>query len=231
MAPSPEQIQGLSEALKAQFDSWPKNIQDLVTIEDHDGAHRFSFKEKSLSGMSLMGINLQGVNLQGVNLCYAQLQGANLKETDMSGARAHGANLKDADVTGAKLDGITLEWAILTGVRGLWSGWRDHQGNQQPNTITICRDTVLPVKMLTDFPQTQTEFFQLVETLKPSNTNKHPQYQVSDYLSIHVKEENISKWGNVVWAQIQNNFWNTLNEGSIFQAFNAWKTRVNLLGG
>ena len=76
----------MSEALKAQFDSWPKNIQDLVTIEDHDGAHRFSFKEKTLSGMSLMGINLQGVNLQGAHLCYAQLQGANLRETDMSGA-------------------------------------------------------------------------------------------------------------------------------------------------
>ena len=62
MAPLQEQLEDLSEALKAQFDSWPKNIQDLVTIEDHDGAHRFSFKEKTLSGMSLMGINLQGVN-------------------------------------------------------------------------------------------------------------------------------------------------------------------------
>jgi hypothetical protein len=231
MAPSQEEIRNLPEGMQAQFHSWPEAIQNLVAIEDHDGSHRFSFKEKSLSGMSLMGINLQGVNLQGAHLCYAQLQGAKLSGADMSGAHAHGANLEDADVTGAKLDKINLAWAILTGVKGLCSGWKDSQGNQQPNTITICKDTVLPVKMLTDFPQTETEFFQRVETLKPSNNNKHPQYQVSDYLNIQVKKENIPEWGNVVWSQIQNNFWNTLNEGSILQAFTAWKTRVNLFGG
>lgn len=224
MAPSQEQLAGLSDALKAQFDSWPEHIQDLVTIEDHGGAHRFSFKD--LLGMSLMGINLQGVNLQGALLYFAKLQGANLKGTDMSGALAHGANLEDADVTGAKLDGIKLTWAILTGVEGLLDGWRDHQGTQHPNTIKICGDTVLPVNILKSFPQTETEFFQLVQRLNVSN-----KYKVSDYLSIHVKEENISEWGKMVWAQIQNNFWNILNEGSIFQAFNAWKTRFNLFGG
>ena len=210
MAPSQEQLEGLSEALKAQFDSWPKNIQNLVTIEDHDGdgAHRFSFKEKSLSGMSLMGINLQGVNLQGAHLCYAQLQGANLRETDMSGAHAHGANLEDADVTGAKLDGINLKWAILTGVKGLWNGWKDHQGNQQPNTITICRDTVLPEEILNSF-QTDGcidpsffETFSADNDQKPSNRQK----TVPDFLTIKIEEKKFQEWkeqGIEAWKNYQ----------------------------
>jgi uncharacterized protein YjbI with pentapeptide repeats len=217
MASSPEQIQGLSEALKAQFDSWPKNIQDLVTIEDHDGAHRFSFKEKSLSGMSLMGINLQGVNLQGVNLCYAQLQGANLKETDMSGADAYGANLEDADVTGAKLDGITLEWAILAGVKGLWSGWRNNQGKQQPNTITICRDTVLPEGILNSFQSDGCidpsffETFLAANDQKPSNRQK----TVSDFLTIKIEEKKFQEWqkqGIEAWKNYQTRFLAMLKE-------------------
>jgi hypothetical protein len=215
MAPSQEEIQNLPEGMQAQFASWPEAIQNLVAIEDHDGPHRFSFKEKSLFGMSLMGINLQGVNLQGAHLRFTQLQGAKLSGADMSGAHAHGANLEDADVTGAKLDKINLEWAILTGVKGLCSGWKDSQGNQQPNTITICKDTVLSPEILESFQTDGCIDPSFFETFS-QHKNPEPEYRknVMSFLAINIKETKFQEWkeqGIETWQNYQSRFLAMLN--------------------